>query len=137
MTDRDIFLKAVNRAELAHGREVSSDEIITYLEKEIDKRDDEIKRLKAYIDGVNERSAAEFTEEKTGAATGEILINKAEFDAAMKKVAEDMTNDPKIEGMAKMILPLSEMTFAAKMADILGGLNNGYSRIYPGAKRHG
>ncbi len=119
MTDRDIFLKAVNRAELAYGREVSTDEIITYLEKEIDKQDYKIKCLKAYVDGVNERSAAEFTEEKTAPATGEILVNKAEFDAAMKKVAEDMTNDPKIEGMVKMLLPLTGMTFASKMADIL------------------
>lgn len=60
-----------------------------------------------------------YAEEKTAPATGEILINKAEFDAAMKKVAEEMTNDPKIEGMGKMLIPLTGMTFAAKMADIL------------------
>ena len=49
----------------------------------------------------------------------EILINKAEFDAAMKKVAEDLTNDPKLEGMSKLLMPLTGMTFAAKMAEIL------------------
>ncbi len=49
----------------------------------------------------------------------EILINKANFDAAMKKVAEDMANDPRLEGMSKMLMPLTGMTFAAKMADIL------------------
>lgn len=66
-----------------------------------------------------EASGETFTEEKTAPATGEILINKAEFDAAMKKVAEDVTNDPKVEGMAKLIMPLTGMTFACKMADIL------------------
>ena len=49
----------------------------------------------------------------------EIHINKAEFDAAMKKVAEDMANDPRLEGMSKMLMPLTGMTFASKMADIL------------------
>lgn len=60
-----------------------------------------------------------FTEEKTAPATGEILINKSEFDAAMKKVMEDMCNDPKIDGIAKMLIPLTGMTFAAKMKEIL------------------
>lgn len=49
----------------------------------------------------------------------EILINKAKFDAAMKKVVEDIANDPRLEGMSKMLMPLTGMTFACKMADIL------------------
>lgn len=49
----------------------------------------------------------------------EILINKAKFDAAMKKVVEDMADDPRLEGMSKMLMPLTGMTFAAKMAEIL------------------
>lgn len=60
-----------------------------------------------------------FTEEKTAPATGEILINEAEFDAAKDKVVDDMMNDPKLEGMAKLLIPMTGITFAAKMKEIL------------------
>lgn len=53
--------------------------------------------------------AETFTEEKTAPATGEILINEAEFDAAKDKVLDDMMKDPELEGIS----------FAVKMKKIL------------------
>lgn len=63
--------------------------------------------------------AETFTEEKTVPATGEILINKAEFDAAKEKVMGDMMNDPDLDGMAKLLIPITGVTFAEKMKKIL------------------
>lgn len=49
----------------------------------------------------------------------EILINKAEFDKAKEKVADEFLNDPRLEGMSKMLMPLTGLTFAGKMEEIL------------------
>lgn len=51
--------------------------------------------------------------------TCEILINKAEFDKAKEKVADEFLNDPRLEGMSKMLMPLTGLTFAGKMEEIL------------------
>lgn len=63
--------------------------------------------------------AETFTEEKTAPATGEILINKAEFEAAAEKVMDDMIKNPKLEGMAKLLIPMTGHMFADEMKKIL------------------
>ena len=52
-------------------------------------------------------------------ATGEVMINEAEFDAAREKVMEELMNDPKIDGMAKLLVPMTGVMFATKMKEIL------------------
>lgn len=44
-------------------------------------------------------------------------INREEFQTAV----EDIANDPKTEGMAKLMIPLTGMAFAAKIEEILFG----------------
>jgi hypothetical protein len=46
-------------------------------------------------------------------------ISKEEFDEAVKTVMEEMVKDPDIDGMAKIMLPLSGTLFASKMSNIL------------------
>ena len=61
----------------------------------------------------------QFAEEKTAEATGEILINESEFNAAVKKTMDDIFDDPKIDGMTRLTITLSGMTFAEKMRKYL------------------
>lgn len=46
-------------------------------------------------------------------------ITKEEFDAAVKKAIEKVTNERGLEGMAAFIVPLTGATFAREMRDIL------------------
>lgn len=46
-------------------------------------------------------------------------ISKAEFKEAQEKVMKDMMNDPDLDGMAKLLIPMTGVTFATKMAAIL------------------
>lgn len=62
-----------------------------------------------------------FTEERTAEATGERLINRAEFKEAVKEVMEKQINDPEIEGMAKVFIPMTGSIFASEMEKILFG----------------
>lgn len=48
-------------------------------------------------------------------------ITREEFQAAVHAAVEDIVDDPKAEGMAKLMIPLTGMTFAAKMEEILFG----------------
>lgn len=61
-----------------------------------------------------------YEEEK---AMEEKRITREEFDDAIKKTMESMMEDENIEGMAKMMIPLTGMIFAKKMEDILFGEN--------------
>ena len=49
----------------------------------------------------------------------ERCISKAEFNEAMKKVMDDMMNDPDLDGMAKLLVPMTGVSFATKMEKIL------------------
>lgn len=48
-------------------------------------------------------------------------ITRKEFQAAVAAAVEDIVDDPKTEGMAKFMIPLTGMTFAAKVEEILFG----------------
>ena len=56
--------------------------------------------------------------------TAEKRITKAEFDDAVAKAATELAYEPKLEGMAKLVAPITGMLFAHKMSDILFGENN-------------
>lgn len=62
-----------------------------------------------------------FTEERTAEATGEILINRAEFNEAVDKVMEKQMKDPKLTGMAALVVTLNGVAFAREMKKILFG----------------
>jgi hypothetical protein len=46
-------------------------------------------------------------------------ISVQEFDVAVKKVVEDMMADTKLEGMAKLTVPLIGTMFASNMEKVL------------------
>lgn len=46
-------------------------------------------------------------------------ISKIEFDSAVHQVTEKMISDPKLEGMAKLMVPLTGSMFADEMKKIL------------------
>ena len=46
-------------------------------------------------------------------------ISKEEFETAAKQVMEQMVADPKLEGMAKLMVPLTGRMFADDMKKIL------------------
>lgn len=46
-------------------------------------------------------------------------IDKAEFDAAKETILKEMMNDPDLDGMAKLLVPMTGVTFATKMEKIL------------------
>lgn len=52
-------------------------------------------------------------------------ITREEFKAAVHAAAEDIVNDPKAEGMEKLMIPLTGMMFVAKMEEILFGKEEG------------
>lgn len=52
-------------------------------------------------------------------------ITREEFEAAMHAAADNVMNDPKCEGMAKLMIPLTGMTFARQMEEILFGKKEG------------
>ena len=59
--------------------------------------------------------------EPTEPQTAEKRITREEFTAAVHAVISDMANDPALDGMARFIIPLTGMTFASKMEEILFG----------------
>lgn len=61
----------------------------------------------------------EFTTEKIGEATGEVLINETEFEAAKEHVMKEMMDDPGLGGIQKLLIPLTGVAFANKMGEIL------------------
>ena len=46
-------------------------------------------------------------------------ITEAEFDAAVKQVMEELISNPKIEGMAKLMIPMTGHMFTDDMKKIL------------------
>ena len=48
-------------------------------------------------------------------------ITREEFKAAVSAASDYIVNDPEVKGMAKFMVPLTGMTFAAKMEEILFG----------------
>ena len=46
-------------------------------------------------------------------------ISKAEFDAAVNQVMNNLLEDPRLEGELKLMIPLTGMTFAGEMGKIL------------------
>lgn len=52
-------------------------------------------------------------------------ITSEEFKAAVSAASDYIVNDPEVEGMAKFMVPLTGMMFAAKMEEILFGKEEG------------
>jgi hypothetical protein len=48
-------------------------------------------------------------------------ISKVEFDEAVKQAIREQVNDPDIEGMGKLLIPMMGMLFASKVKEILFG----------------
>lgn len=48
-------------------------------------------------------------------------ISKVEFDEAVKQAIHEQVNDPDIEGMGKLLIPMMGMLFASKVKEILFG----------------
>lgn len=47
--------------------------------------------------------------------------HKKEFDAAVKQVIHDQVSDPKLDGMGKLLIPLTGVIFAKDVKKILFG----------------
>lgn len=62
--------------------------------------------------------------ENTQEATGKILINKEEFDDAVRKVMEKIGEDSRVKGMSGFILVMAGTSFASDMRRILFGEEN-------------
>lgn len=48
-------------------------------------------------------------------------ISKVEFDKAVKQAIHEQVNDPNIEGMGKLLIPMMGMLLATKVKEILFG----------------
>lgn len=48
-------------------------------------------------------------------------ISKVEFDEAVKQAIHEQVNDPGIEGMGKLLIPMTGVLFATKVKEILFG----------------
>lgn len=65
-----------------------------------------------------------YRSENTQEATGEILINKEEFDAAVVKAMDKLGKDSRMKGMSGFILMMAGTSFASDMRRILFGEEN-------------
>lgn len=65
-----------------------------------------------------------YRSENTQEATGEILINKEEFDDAVRKAIEKIGEDSRVKGMSGFILVMAGTSFASDMRRILFGEEN-------------
>ena len=63
----------------------------------------------------------DFTEEKTAEATGEKLIDRAEFRKAMIEVMCKQMNEPELEGTAKLLVSMIGTKITGEMEEILFG----------------
>ena len=52
-------------------------------------------------------------------------ITREEFRSAISTTVEKLVNDPKVEGIAKFLIPTIGMTFACQMEEILFGKKEG------------
>lgn len=48
-----------------------------------------------------------------------ITISRSEYKEAVMKVISNEVNDPKLEGMGKLLIPMVGMIFAEKIGDLL------------------
>ena len=62
-----------------------------------------------------------FENEKTAEATNEILINEAEFDAAVLKAAEEVKEDNKLTESSAFVILRTVTSFASHMKKFLFG----------------
>lgn len=62
-----------------------------------------------------------YTEEKAAEATNEILINEAEFDAAVFKAAEEVKEDSKLPESSAFVILMTGTSFANHMKKFLFG----------------
>lgn len=51
-------------------------------------------------------------------------ITKAEYDKAVMEVMKCEINDPKLEGLGKLLIPMVGMIFAKKIATVLFGTDD-------------
>lgn len=51
------------------------------------------------------------------------MVTAEEFDAAVKQVIHDQASDPKLDGMRKLLIPLTGAIFAKDVKKILFGGN--------------
>ncbi len=49
------------------------------------------------------------------------MVTAEEFDAAVKQVIHEQVNDPKLDGMGKLLIPLTGTIFASDVRKILFG----------------
>lgn len=49
------------------------------------------------------------------------MVTAEEFDAAVKQVIHDQVSDPKLDGMGKLLIPLTGAIFAKDVRKILFG----------------
>lgn len=61
----------------------------------------------------------DFTEEKSAEATGEILINEAEFDEAVIKALDEIRNNEQFKGGSAFVISLTGISFASHMKKFL------------------
>lgn len=115
MTDSDIYSKALARYRAAAGKNTifNNDDVIIFLEKEINYYREKIESMKQHIENMEFLRHTKHPEEKR--------ITRAEFKAAVGAAFNDFANDPKTEGMALVVITLAGMTFAEKMEEILFG----------------
>jgi hypothetical protein len=52
-------------------------------------------------------------------------VTRDEFHAAIATAVQNLANDPKVEGIAKFIIPSVGMVFSAEMEEILFGKKEG------------
>lgn len=50
------------------------------------------------------------------------MVTVEEFDAAVKQVINDQVSDPKLDGMGKLLIPLTGTIFASDVRKILFGI---------------
>lgn len=62
-----------------------------------------------------------FEDKKTADATNEILINEAEFDAAVFKAAEEVKEDSKLTESSAFVILMTGTSFASHMKKFLFG----------------
>lgn len=49
------------------------------------------------------------------------MVTAEEFDAAVKQVIHDQVSDPKLEGLGKLLIPMTGAIFAKEVKEILFG----------------
>lgn len=56
-----------------------------------------------------------------GSAKKKKMVTVEEFDAAVKQVIHDQVNNPELDGMGKLLIPLTGVIFAKDVKKILFG----------------